>query len=160
MMPRKLRPADIIKAALIVVAAFAVLAFLWPGDAIIELFNGMFLGVFVVVAWVFGPVTWATIRGQGVYGRAQQMALALAIGWAAALIRVFQSMVYRATNEQWVLDLPTTAFVTMLLIISGVLQATAPGFQNGYIHGRDKRILSIAIVCGIVIGGLAIWLQR
>lgn len=160
MMPRKLRPADIIKAALIVVAAFAVLAFLWPGDAIIELFNGMFLGVFVVVAWVFGPVTWATIRGQGVYGRAQQMALALAIGWVAALIRVLHSMLYRATNEAWVLDLPTTAFVTLLLIISGVLQATAPGFQNGYIHGRDRHIMYIAMSFGIAIGGLAIWLQR
>lgn len=159
-MPRKLRPADIIKAALIVVAAFAVLAFMWPGDVIIELFNGMFLGVFVVVAWVFGPVTWATIRGKGVYGRAQQMALALAIGWAAALIRVFQSMLYRATNKQWVLDLPTTAFVTLLLIISGVMQATAPGFHDGMMHGRDKRILSIAIVFGVVIGGLSIWLQR
>lgn len=159
-MPRKLRPADIIKAALIVVAAFAVLAFLWPGDAIIELFNGMFLGVFVVVAWVFGPVTWATIRGHGVYGRAQQMALALAIGWVAALIRVLHSMLYRATNEAWVLDLPTTAFVTLLLIISGVLQATAPGFQNGYIHGRDRHIMYIAMSFGIAIGGLAIWLQR
>lgn len=160
MTPRKLRPADIIKAAAFIVAVFAVTAFLWPGDVIIELFNGVFLGVFVVVAWVFGPVTWATIRGKGVYGRAQQMALALAIGWAAALIRVLHSMLYRATNEAWVLDLPTTAFVTLLLIISGVLQATAPGFQNGYIHGRDRRIMYIAMSFGIAIGGLAIWLQK
>lgn len=160
-MKRAVNP--ITEAGVLLSAVFIALVYFFPQGQIHEIMNGIFVAVAVIVALVFRKVTVDTILGRGEYGRAQRMALGLALLWLAFNIRTLQSIVYRATdNAQWLIDLPTGALVTYLAIIAGWLQATSPGFrvEPGYLHGQSRTWLVFAVSLGVFVGVGVIWLQR
>lgn len=152
-----------IKAGIVLLAAFSVLAYLFPDGQLHEILNGMFVGVGVVIFMTFRKLTFDTLLGRGEFARAQRMALGIALLWIAFNIRTLQSIVYRATNEQqWILNLPVGAFVTLLAIVAGYLQVTSPGFkpnQRGFLHGQPLDRVILAAIIGLAVGAAVIWFQ-
>ena len=156
--------AKITKAGIALALVFLVLVSVFPGGAAIEIINGLFVGVAVVVYLTFRHVTVDTLLGRGEYKGAQQMALALAIMWVGLAIRTAQSIAYRSTdNAAWILDLPFGALATYLFTISGVMMVTAPNLgdgRKGYFHGQSKSRIIAAVVVGIIVAGFVAWFQR
>lgn len=151
--------AKIIKIGLLLVALFLFLVYVFPGGAAIEIMNGAITGVGVVIFLTFRNLTWETIRGKGQYARAQQMALGLALMWTAVNLRTAQSVWYRATEDIAVLNTAVGAAITYMFLIAGIMQATAPGFGRGFLHGQSRVRVGSAMFLGAVVCVGVIWLQ-
>jgi len=150
----------IISVGVLLAALFAFMLYVFPGGAAVEIMNGAIIGVGVVIFLTFRALTWDTLRGRGQYARAQQMALGLAIMWLGVNLRTLQSISYRITNDPEVLNSGLGAFITLMFIVAGMLQATAPGLGKGLLHGQSKSRVAAAVVIGCLVTWGVIWLQR
>lgn len=154
------RNGKVIKRLALVGLLFLFVVFIFPGEATIEILNGVFIGVVTILTTLYWRVTYNTLFGRGEYRRAQQMVLGLFFLWAYAVLTRLTSIAYRASGEQaWILNLPTSVLSLFLVIIAGYLMFTAPGFDDGYMHRESRKRIALAGVFGAIVGIGAIWLQ-
>lgn len=162
-MPYRRESRKIIKGAAVLALGFIALVLAFPNGEAHEILNGIFVGVAILIGVLYRNITIDTVLGRGEYKRAQRMALSLALMWFALNIRVFQSILYRSSDQQaWILNLPLTPLVTYLVIIAGYLQVTSPNFKQGgsSMHGQSRYVVAVAATAGLLTAAGAIWLQR
>jgi hypothetical protein len=163
-MPYRKESRKLVKDGLSLALVFVVFIKAFPEGAAHEILNGIFVGMAVLIAVLYRNITIDTIMGRGEYGRAQRMALSLAILWAALNLRTLQSILYRSSDQQpWILNLPITPLVTYLVIIAGYLQLTSPNFKQNTarrMHGQSKTTVAVAATLGFITAAGMIWLQR
>lgn len=153
----------IISTSVVLALIFVLVIVAFPGGSAIEVLNAVFVGVAVSIGFLYRNVTIDTILGRSEYKRAQRMALGLAIMWLAANLRTAHSILYRSLGEpQWLLNMPTTALITYLFIISGYLQITSPGFKSSerFLHGMGRGRVALALSISIITAGVLVWLQQ
>jgi hypothetical protein len=140
--------------------AYAILYVSLPLRVIATIFNSMFVGVGFSVLCLYWPLTRQILLGRGEYKRAQQMALALVLLWAAILLdRSFATSAMFIYPPRDMLHLNIEAFVSYIGTVSGCLHMTAPGLNDKYMHRQSTTQTCIALAAGAALGGLLLWLR-
>ena len=157
-MLRSLALSRVLLAAIIIVAVFAFLRFIFSPSDLIILLNGLFAGAIVAVCIAYSKLVWYAALGVGKYDRVRQMTLGFALCWAAISISAITSIWMR------IIDLTPVAFTSVafaryIAIIAAVMQVTAPDFGLGLFHGRDRKVLYSATVIGLIVAVAVMVLQ-
>lgn len=149
--------------AIIVLIGYFALSWLISPDIMIELLNGLFIGTLATVAIVFRKVLLEAIEGKSDYGRVEQFALGLGFQWLALTMGRINSIWLRSSTPEGIIDrisYHTTGLMIATAIVAGVMQITAPGWESGYLHGRDRRTLLVSSAVGLAIAFALFLLQR
>lgn len=125
---------------------------------LILLENSLFIGTSVTLAIAYWRLFLDAIVDPNPFNRARWMTWAFFIAYLALLCGASGSIQAMATDE------PTTTTFTIavgryLAIVAGIGQVTAPDFGRGIFFGIDRKVLTGAILLGIVVSVVLIWVQ-
>lgn len=120
--------------------------------------NSLFIGTSVTLAIAYWRLFWDAVVDPNPFNRARQMTWAFFIAYIALLCGASGSIQAMASGE------PTTTTFTIsvgryLAIVAGIGQVTAPDFGHGIFYGLDRKVLTGAILIGVVVSVILIWLQ-
>lgn len=132
---------------------FAIAALVLKADDLVDVCNGMFLGVFVTLCMVYWRTGMDAVRGHGPYSRVQHFALGCAFVWIsfAGLRTIGVLAIHWPQMFDWMRSSYPLAFIEWIAIFGGIMQITAPGMKSGYMHGRDSRWLFCALLLGALV---------
>ena len=137
---------------------FALKAALDP-NLLMSLLNGLFAGSVVTIIAAYYRLIVAAIRGDGRYGRVQQMTLGLFLLWVSIVVNVGVSIYARSTEFN-----PSTytgaAASRYIAIVAAVLQMRSLDYAYALFHGRDKAMLWTSLVLGAAVTVTVIVLQQ
>ena len=120
--------------------------------------NSLFIGTSVTLAIAYWRLFWDAVVDPNPFNRARWMTWAFFIAYLALLCGASGSIQTLATGEPTTTT-PTIALGRYLAIIAGIGQATAPDFGLGIFHGTDRKVLGGAILFGVIVSTVLIWLQ-
>lgn len=150
------------KLALFGVAAaflYAALVVFVPSRFLVEVFNGVFLGVVGTVTVVFFPLFWRAIRVRE-FDRVSQLTIGIILTWFSLILSRSVSVLIEATEESVRAQAaPVIAFAAYLAILGGILHITAPGMVETKMR-YNKRLLFVGLAIGGLIATGAILFQR
>jgi hypothetical protein len=161
-MIRQLLNLKAVHKALALLAAFVVAAIIFPPAVLVEMLNGLFIGVLFTVTVVYRKLIADSFTNYMLYTRVQQFAIGCALTWVAIACARFASIYFRSnggTSQIAALDY-VTAFGIYTAVCAGYMQITAPGWDDGYMHGRDRFTLVMASAVGIAIAFFVFWVQE
>lgn len=144
-----------------IVAAAAIYAILFwtvPPAPLIIIFNGIFVGVMVSLSIAYFNLIKYSILNTYDFDRSNQFALGVAIAWLVIVIGIFNS-VYVRSSESSVAGSDLTALIRYLAIFAAVVQVTALDFGQNIFYGRDRRLLLIGGIAGLIVAILVIYFQ-
>lgn len=151
----------------LLVAGFLLLLVTIPARVLVDLMNGLFLGVVGAVMIVYSPLLYRMFDSRR-FDRISQMVLGIVILWLAAIIGRTLSVIVNALGPQ-VRDqlMPCIAGVAFLGILAGVLQLSATGtvdkqLTDGTVERwrYNRGLLLAAGAVGVVIFLATVWVQR
>jgi hypothetical protein len=148
----------VIVAALAISALYTLMVFTVDPVTLIIFLNGVFVGSMVAITVAYHRLLWFSLIGRGEYNRLRQMALGIAVGWAAIGISAFNSIYLRSLGVD-IPSTPLTALTRFLSIVAAVMQVTAPDFGYGLFYGRDRRVTWIALAAGLGFAAVTVALQ-
>jgi hypothetical protein len=129
-----------------------------PPMTLIILLNGLFIGAVASVFVAYHELILGSIFGVEKYNRVQQMTVSFFVMWSVLAFSACLSAYNRSID--WPLAVPTgTVALRYLSIIAAILQVTAPDFGLGLFHGRDRKMLWVASLTGIIVAIAAIFFQ-
>lgn len=144
---------------LVLAAAFyVVIHTIFNLDNLIILLNGLFAGAIVAVGVTYSNIVWNSIFENGQYDRVRQMALGIALAWFGIVLAVLAS-IYSRANGDIAHYSELTAISRYAVIVAAIVQVTAPDLGDGIFFGRDRRLLYIGVVAGLVIALAVMMLQ-
>lgn len=145
--------------AVIAAALYAVLALLLPERFLMELFNGVFLGVVGAVSVVFFPLAIRAIRNK-TFDRVSQLVVGIILTWFSLIGSRALSVLINATGEATrIAASPIIGLLAYMAILGGVLHVTAPGMvENEWKY--NKGLLACGLFVGFIVAGIAIFVQR
>lgn len=148
----------VVLATVLLAGGFVALVSLVNMDTLIVVLNGIFFGSMAAVMVAYGRLLANAILGIQPYDRIRQMTLGFALCWFAYGLAVFVSVYFRSSGAEMNTSLLTAAG-RYIAIIAAILQVTAPDFGLGLFHGKDRKILVVAIPVGIIISILTVMSQ-
>lgn len=157
MLPKN-NPIAVIFAAAVV--GYIVLRyFLSPLDFLI-LLNGLFAGSVVGVLITYGQLVWQTIIDRRAYNRARHMTLGFALAWIAISLAVAASIyaISRGIDNPSINEL--TLIARWVYIVAAYLQITAPDFGVNMLDHRNRRLLLVTLMAGLLVAAVVIWMQQ
>lgn len=157
-MLKVLQSNKVLPIALLTAAVYVVLRVSLGLNSFIILLNGLFVGSMLTVAVAYSNIVIASIVGDGKYDRVRQMALSIAIAWAAIMIGVLSSVIGRA-NGSYISLTDYTPISRYLAIVAAIMQVTAPDLGEGLFFGRDRRLLYIGVTTGAIVAIAVILFQ-
>jgi hypothetical protein len=125
-----------------------------PLPKLINVLNGAFLGVGVLVTVIYAPLFWRSVR-KSELDRVALLAIGIGSLWAAyvgsravsAYYRNFGGDVSKAFNNPWV------GYFILIALAAGVLHVIAPGYPadgvKGKFGGRYRWYVIAALAVGI-----------
>lgn len=138
---------------------YGVLSALVPDRFLVQVFNGLFLGVVGTVTVVFFPLFWRAIRVRE-FDRVSQLTIGIILTWFSLILSRSVSALIEATDEATRLTAaPVIAFAAYLAILGGILHITAPGMVEQK-WKYNKRILAFGLFVGAIIATVTIIVQR
>lgn len=137
---------------------FAAIAALIPLELSIVMLNGIYFGSIIGIVVTYWGLIKATIIGAPPFDRARQYALGVFAIWLAYTATVFISIISRAAGDD-VTPYYIVAASRYVAIIAAWLQVTAPDFGDGFLFGRDRKILWSAVTISIIISIFIIFAQ-
>jgi hypothetical protein len=155
----RLTRSTLLIAAVAALGVYLLLASLMSTDLLVEVMNGLFLGMAVVVTVVFFPLIKRALA-QREFDRVAQLTVGIVLSWVSMLLS-------RSVNTYGkIFDVPgkaagswLVAVAAYLAILSGILHITAPGMVDDRLK-YNKGFLALAAALGAVAAAVAIWLQR
>lgn len=120
--------------------------------------NSLFIGTSATLAIAYWRLFWDAVVDPNPYNRARQMTWAFFVAYTALLCGAAGSIQSLTVGE------PTTTTVTIavsryLAIVAAIGQVTAPDFGRGVFYGLDRKVLAVAILFGVSVAMLLIYLQ-
>lgn len=138
---------------------FAVLASTFTLDSLIVMLNGLFVGSIVSLLVAFGPLIWSLFRGKQQATRAQELALGFFALWIAYILTAYVSVWTRSIGEATANPSYMSALSRYIAVYAAVRQVTAPDYGLGFIYGRDRKILLIAMGLGLLVA-VGLWIVQ
>lgn len=160
---------ELVKGAVIAALGYGLLALIVSPNTIIELLNGVFLGVLVMVVAIYWRMGWDALCGNEPYERSHRFAVGVALLWLSyAGFRTISVLIHSFEEWDWLRNSHFIGVFMMMAILAGIMQVTAPGLHSGreppddqeYIHGRDKPTLLAAMLLGLIVALIAYGFQR
>lgn len=136
---------------------FAVLASTFTLNGLIVMLNGLFAGSIVGLLVAFGPLIWALVRGVQPASRAQELALGFFSLWVAYILATYVSVWTRSIGEPTSNPSYISALSRWIAVYAAVRQVTAPDYGLGFIYGRDRKVLIVALGLGVLVA-VALWI--
>lgn len=138
---------------------FLFMLLIIPSRIVVEIMNGVFLGIVGAMVIVYTAPLWTLIKSRG-FSRVAQMVVGILLLWlSVALSRGLSVAVNVAGDDVRPRLMPAIAAVAFLGIVAGILQLAATGtVDEKWRYNRD--LLGAGVVAGIVIAGVTIWVQR
>lgn len=148
-------------AVLAVAAAvlYGVLIATVPDRFLVQVFNGLFLGVVGTVTVVFFPLFWRAIRVRN-FDRVSQLTIGIILTWFSLILSRGTSALIEATDEATRQHAaPVIAFAAYIAILGGILHVTAPGMvEDKWKYNRG--LLAFGLFVGFIIAAVTIIVQR
>lgn len=136
---------------------FFVLDHFFPAAFLVQIFNGMFLGLVGAVAVVFFPLFWRAITRRE-FDRVSQLSIGIILTWVSLIISRSLNVIGQTQGDLNRLPPSAIALAAYLAIIGAVLHITAPGMvEQRWVY--NKGILIAAVFAGLLIGATAILFQ-
>lgn len=137
---------------------YLLLTFLLPSALLVQILNGIFVGLVVAVTIVFFPLVWRAIT-QRAFDDVAQLTIGICLTWASLVISRSTNIFGQVTNTGGGLaNSAPVAFATYLAILGAVLHITAPGMvESKLVYNRG--ILAFALAVGVVLSCLTILVQ-
>jgi hypothetical protein len=124
-------------------ALFMLLVFLIEPRQLIDILNGVFLGVAIAVTMVYGPLLFHTLK-HSTFDRVSQLSVGISVLWFAAVLSRAYSAYYRYMGGgDTMLNSPVVSAVSYLCIVAGILFITAAG----------KKARHSRVACALNSGG-------
>lgn len=143
----------------IAAAFFGLLVTVVPKHALTEVLNGVFLGIVGAVTVVFFPLFLRSLRARE-FDRVSQLTMGIILTWFSLILSRILSVYINATSPAMrEVVTPLIAFVTYLAILGGILHITAPGMVEEK-WKYNKGLLAVALVIGLLIAAVAVYVQR
>lgn len=139
-------------------AVFCIALWALRIDKLIIVLNGLFIGTSVAIAIAYWRLFWDALIDGNPFNRARQMTWSFFAAYLAILFGALGSIYTRSY------DLPTQSTLMLaigryLAIVAAVGQVTAPDFGLGLFYGLDRKVLVGAILFGLVVAVILIWMQ-
>lgn len=139
-------------------AAFCVALWALGVDRLILVLNAVFIGTSVTLAAAYWRLFWDAVVDTNPFNRARQMTWSFMLAYLAILLGSLGSIYTRAYG------LPTQSTLVLavaryLAIVAAIGQVTAPDFGLGLFYGLDRKILAGAILFGVLVTVILIWMQ-
>jgi hypothetical protein len=137
---------------MILLTAYALVAWSLGGRTMAEAVNGMLFGVSTMVAWAYGPGAIQSLRARSM-NRVEHLMLGIALAWAATgLSRLWVLMLVNLDRPEWMLGNHILPFIYFLIVLAGILHLTAPATVPGV---ADEMRTNWWYVVGALVIGLA-----
>jgi hypothetical protein len=125
---------------------------------VITVLNGLYVGSMFGIIFAYWRLIIATIVGHPPFDRARQYALSVFILWGALNCFIFGSVWSKSAGVD------THVYFYSIVgryggILAAWLQVTAPGFGEGFFHGRDRKVLWIAVAISTAVSAFLIFAQ-
>lgn len=127
-------------------------------DKFIIVLNALFIGTSLAIAIAYWRLFWDSLFDGNPFNRARQMTWSFFAVYMAILFGALGSIYTRT------FDLPTQSTLLLaisrfLAIVGAVGQVTAPDFGLGLFYGLDRKLLTGAILIGLLASVILIWMQ-
>lgn len=144
--------------SLIAVGVYLLLLALVPAPFLIQILNGIFLGVVSAVSIVFFPLFWRAVTHKA-FDDVAQLTMGIVLAWASLIIARLTSVFGQATDAAGPLSSSApVALATYLAILGAILHITAPGMVDSKLV-YNRGILALGLAVGVVISCLTILVQ-
>lgn len=139
---------------------YAILAATIDVSMLIQILNGVFVGVVVAVTPPYWQLIWEQVSIAKPYDREHQFTLGISLLWAGAIMNRLISIGARTIQGDVALisDTQFTAATIYVLIIAGLLQITAISQSDPY-TSRDRTFLIRSAVAGAIVAVVLILAQ-
>jgi hypothetical protein len=147
----------------VLTSVFVLMATFANSNELVTLLNGVFIGSLCSVAFAYWPLIWGALRGVGKYNDVRQMTLGFFLGWICVALLLTASIMGRVigtnstSSPDWLLLISVAG--RYVGIIAAITQVTAPDFGLGLFHGRDRKVLFPALIIGLVVAWMVIYIQ-
>lgn len=125
--------------------------------------NSVFIGCIFSIAIAYAKFIWKTVTGFKSYDRARHYFLGVVMQWIGVTFLIGNSAFIYTVYEERSSLIPTTILgplARLFIIAAAILQITAPDFKQNFLETeRDRRLLWFSIVCGVIVGIIAAYLQ-
>lgn len=149
----------LLNAALIAAIVYIALAVLVPSRYLIEVLNGLFLGLVAAVTIVFFPLFLRAVQTKN-FDRVSQLTIGIILTWCSLIVSRSLNTIGRVTGTMDTISSSQfVAFAAYLAIVGGILHVTAPGMVEDKLR-YNKGLLLLAVVIGSVVATVAVILQR
>lgn len=149
---RNLTRNTILKGAAAIAAVYVVAALIFSADTLVEIMNGLYLGVLVSVVAVYWRTGWDALKGEGEYGRVQHFAIGCTLLWISfTIIRSVSILTIAWPEWGWLRSSHFISIAQVLAVLAGFMQVTAPDFKSGYARGRDHDTLIGAMLLSVIV---------
>lgn len=152
-----------IRRAIGLLILFFIGLFTIPTKIYIEILNGLLTGMIFTMITMFWHLLRLTFQNREGYGRVEQITLGFTFAWITIAMGRANSVWYRASASPTPVDIVTdyfTCFVVATGIAAGLFTVTAPGWNDRYIHKRDRTTLYYSLIAGLLIALITFMLQR
>lgn len=141
------------------VVFYALLYALMPMSLLIEVLNGLFLGVAVAVIAVYSPLLMRAFKAKE-FDRVSQFAVGITcIGISSVMNRAVNAFGRIFDAEYNILNSPWVGLSAFVAIIGGILFITAPGMESGKL-AYNKKHVAWGLLAGSVVAAVMIYLQQ
>lgn len=134
-------------------------SWLVPTPVLIELLNGLFLGLAFSVSVVFAPLLWRAIKVKR-FDRVAQLTVGIILTWISLALSRLASVVGVIVDRPGsMVGSHIVGLAAYLAVLGGILHITAPGMFEDRLQ-YNRGILVFAFVVGLGIAAATIFLQR
>lgn len=142
----------------IAVGVYLLMAALIPSQLLVQVLNGIFLGLVSAVSIVFFPLFWRAITHRS-FDDVAQLTIGIVLAWSSLIISRSTSVFGQITNTTSGLsNSAPVAFATYLAILAAILHITAPGMVESKLV-YNRAILALGLAVGVVISCITIIIQ-
>lgn len=147
-------------AALLASLGFALLANVVPTSSLINVLNGVFMGVMAAVLVIWVPGLYRALR-QRRFGRVSQLVVGISLIWVAMGLQRGFSVFFRSVGQpNWLSNSPWLALIIYIAVIGGILHIIAPSTSDdGALPTQERWTLGIAFAAALVVGVASIIMQ-
>lgn len=138
---------------------FVALLITLPARVVVDLMNGIFLGVVGSVMVAFFPLIVRFLDSK-TFDRVSQLTVGIVTLWVVVIVGRVMSVIINATGpEMREKLLPYIACLAYVGVVAGVLQLSATGTVDGQWR-YNRGLVAAAVAFGVTVACVAIYVQR
>lgn len=140
-------------------AVFAALALFVPNNVLLPIMNAVCIGIVCSVTIVFLPLIQRSIKDKS-FDRVSQLMIGMLLMWLSLIGSRGANIYIGITGKaDEVAASPVVAFLAYMAIMGGVLHLTAPALVSQSEWQRNRKVLTIGVVSGLVLALVVLLLQ-